>query len=267
MLFSSLADAKGQEAKAIDEAVQEMLKAGPHERLLAVSAPPSGVEVWQFDDPDKAVAAQAKLIEATGAALLKAGVLKDKPEIQPHAHKYKGFDFTAVRVNWDVAKLVPPDDAPMNNRVNAGALKQLLGDGLNLWFGTDGKTFVQVTAADWDSAEKQLDGYFKGENPVGGDAAFAVARRQLPAKATVWMLIDVVRQVGGAERPGPGGAARADPGGAEGQARLLRRGRDAGAGPRLAGPVRPGGGGAADLSGRPLGRPAGPLIRGHARSG
>ena len=125
MLFSSLADAKGQEAKAIDEAVQEMLKAGPHERLLAVSAPPSGVEVWQFDDPDKAVAAQAKLIEATGAALLKAGVFKDKPEIQPHAHKYKGFDFTAVRVNWDVAKLVPPDGTPpMNNRVNAGALKR-----------------------------------------------------------------------------------------------------------------------------------------------
>ena len=82
----------------------------------------------------------------------------------------------------------------MNNRVNAGALKRLLGDGLNLWFGTDGRTFVQVTAADWEGAEKQLDGYLKGENRVGGDAAFAAAQRQLPAKATVWMLIDVVRQ-------------------------------------------------------------------------
>ncbi len=190
MLFSSLADAKGEDAKAIDEAVQEMLKAGPHERLLAVSAPPSGVEVWQFNDADKAVAAQAQLIEATGAALLKAGILKDKPEITPHARKYKDFDFTSARVTWDAAKLAPP----MNNRVNVGALKRLLGDGMNLWFGTDGKAFVQVTAADWESAEKQLERYFKGDNQVGGGAAFATARRQLPAKATVWMLIDVVRQ-------------------------------------------------------------------------
>ena len=111
MLFSSMADASGKEGKAIDEAIEEMLKAGPRERLLAVNVPPSGVEVWQFDDPEKAVAAQAKLVEATGAALVRAGFLKEKPEITPHAHKYKGFDFTAARVTWDVTKLAPPEGA------------------------------------------------------------------------------------------------------------------------------------------------------------
>ncbi len=207
MLFSSVADAKGQEAKAIDEAVQEMLQAGPRERLLAVSAPPSGVEAWRFDDPDKAVAAQARLIAATGAALVKAGVLKDQPEIQPHAHKVKGFDFTAVRVRWDVDKMLSPAaGASQQEKDRLAAAKKALGDGMNLWFGTDGKAFVQVTAPDWDAAQKQLDGYLQGADRIGGDKAFTAARKALPAEATALMVIDVVRQaetLGGAAPRGP----------------------------------------------------------------
>ena len=190
MLFSSLAAPDGKEAQAIDAAIEGMLKAGPRERLLAVSAPPSGVEVWKFDDPVQAAAAQARLIEATGAALLKAGVLKEKPEIQAHAQKYKGFDFTAVRVTWDVDKMLAAggDKPPDANRLVLA--KKALGDGMNLWFGTDGKAFVQVTAADWDGAQKQLDGYLKGESVIGDDKAYAAVRKALPAEATTLMAID-----------------------------------------------------------------------------
>ncbi|HVS38871.1 MAG TPA: hypothetical protein VMS17_25160 [Gemmataceae bacterium] len=206
MLFSSLIDPKSPEAKGMDAAIQDMIKAGPHDRLLAVTVPPAGVEVWHFDDPEKAVAAQAKLIEATGAALAKIGVLKDKPEIQPHAEKYKGFDFTAVRLKWDVEKMVPKDAGPpMNNGSNADQLKKLLGDGLNLWFGTDGKTFVQVTGAGWNEAKEELDGYWKGEYAVGADKQFAAVRKGLPADATVVMVIDMGKysEVLGGLMPGP----------------------------------------------------------------
>jgi hypothetical protein len=147
--------------------------------------------VWRFDDPEKAVAAQARLIEATGAALVKVGVLRDKPEIEPHARKHKGFDFTAVRMTWDAEKMLAAGGEVPGDKL--AALKRLLGNGLNLWFGTDGKMFVQVTAADWDAAETQLDDYFKGDDRVGDDKAFAAARKGLPPEATVVMVIDVLR--------------------------------------------------------------------------
>ena len=210
MLFSSLNDATGKEAEAIDAAVSEMLKAGPSARLLAGTVPPAGVQIWKFDDPDKAMTAQAKLIEATGAGLAKGGVFRDKPEIKPHAQKYKDFDFTSVRVQWDLDRLLAAGgDAPKPPAEEQAAVKKLLGDGLSLWFGTDGKTFVQVTAPDWDAAAKQLDQYFKGDGTVAEDKAFAAARKEMPAEATVLMLIDVIRYaelLADAVKAGPGGA-------------------------------------------------------------
>ena len=229
MLFSSLIPPDGPEAKAVNDAIQEMVKAGPHDRLLAVTMPPAGVEVWSFDDPERAVAAQAKLIEATGAALVKVGVLKGKPEIQPHAQKYKDFDFTAVRLRWDVEKLAAGVSAPGDKQA---ALKTLLGDGLNLWFGTDGKTFVQVTAAGWNEAKAELDGYWKGEKPIGDDKQFAAVRKGLPAEATVLMVIATRTLVLSDGRRADAGAGAEF---AEGQAGVRRRGGDAGAGPRGAG--------------------------------
>ena len=60
-------------------------------------------------------------------------------------------------------------------------MKQLIGEEVNAWIGTDGKSVIQVTAKDWESAQKTLDQYFKGPG-VGEDKAFASARKQLPSR-------------------------------------------------------------------------------------
>jgi hypothetical protein len=194
MMFSTLTDPAAKDAKAVGEAMDDMLKAGPRTRLLGVAVPPGGVEIWEFDDPTKASAAQARLIEATGAALARQGVLKDKPEVKAKAQKYKDFDLTSARMAWDLDKLAAQGDGPKEDRQKIrDSLKKLLGDGLNVWFGTDGKTFVQVTAPDWDAARKQLDQYFKEEGVVGAEKAFVEARAELPAEATVFLLIDALR--------------------------------------------------------------------------
>jgi hypothetical protein len=193
MLFSSLADPKSKESRAVEAALAEMLPCGPRARVMALTVPPAGVEVWQFDDPKRAAANQARLIEATGAALVQSGVLTDKPEIQVKARKYKDFDLAAVHLTWDLKKLAAPGgDAPKEAvEKTAASLKDLLGEDLRVWFGTDGRTFLQITAPDWQAAEKQLDRYFSGESVIGDDKAFAEVRQALPAEATALMVLDL----------------------------------------------------------------------------
>ena len=55
---------------------------------------------------------------------------------------------------------------------------------------------IQVTAKDWESAQKTLDQYFKGQGTVGDDKAFMAARKLLPKQASAVVVVDVVQYVG-----------------------------------------------------------------------
>ncbi len=74
-------------------------------------------------------------------------------------------------------------------------MKALLGEKLTLFFGTDGKVYLQVTAKDWTTAKKMLDRYFKGKG-AGEQAAFRDVRKELPAEASLIGLVDAVQYVG-----------------------------------------------------------------------
>src|SRR5581483_84082 len=62
-----------------------------------------------------------------------------------------------------------------------------------MWFGTNGKQVVTVTAKDWDAAKARLDAYLSGSKPLGKDPAYQATRKQLPAEATVIALADAGR--------------------------------------------------------------------------
>jgi hypothetical protein len=66
---------------------------------------------------------------------------------------------------------------------------------VHLWFGTDGKRVVTVTAKDWDAAAKQLDAYLDGTATLEKEPAYALTRKQLPAETTLLMLSDAGRMV------------------------------------------------------------------------
>src|SRR5262249_59521096 len=70
------------------------------------------------------------------------------------------------------------------------------GERATTWFGRDGKVMVQVLAAEWPSARKQLDQYFKGTNTVGGVKAFREARKEMPTQTSLLGLIDSVQLFG-----------------------------------------------------------------------
>ena len=194
--FRLAIDPDGDGAKAAHEALDQLMQAGPRSHVQAVTLPPAGVELWEYDDPQKAVAAQTKLLGSLGAGdWFLYGLLKEKPEIKTKVVRYRNMDVTYAHLvfDWDrmLADVPPPD-----GRQFAVALKKLMGDGVGVWFGADGKTLVQATGKDWFAAKRQLDQYFASEGAVGKDESFAAVRKELPAEASAVVLIDAVQLTG-----------------------------------------------------------------------
>ena len=124
---------------------------------------------------------------------------KDKPEIKPNAEKYGAVSFTSVHMVWDLDKTMAAAGAQLPDAFKkqmAEGMKKLMGEDLNVWIGTDGKAVIEVTGKDWESAQKTLDQYFKGQGAVGDDKAFTAARKLLPKQASVVVLVDVVQYAG-----------------------------------------------------------------------
>src|SRR5262249_56035689 len=66
LMFGAVQDPESKEAKAVAAALDELAKAGPGVRLDAYSLPMSGLQVYQYDEPAKAVDATLKLFQAMG---------------------------------------------------------------------------------------------------------------------------------------------------------------------------------------------------------
>jgi hypothetical protein len=197
MLFGALSDPDSKEGKAIEAALQQLLQAQPTVRLDGVTVPPAGVQVFQFADPAKAVQAELKLFEALGAGgTFASGMLKEKPKIKPKAEKYKNIEFNSVQLTWDLEKMLEAGGAALPDEAKkqlAEGMKKVLGESMSFWFGTDGKSVVQVIAKDWKAAEKLLDQFFSGKDTVAAVKSFAETRKELPPEATFVLLIDAVQ--------------------------------------------------------------------------
>src|SRR5262249_55328145 len=112
-------------AKAISEALDELLAAKPRRYLSASKA--SGEEelhVWEFTDPAKGAAADLKLFRA-----LKVGseyqfrTLKEKPLIKAESQKYRDTKLHYVSMKWDLDKLI--ENFPGGEEAAKGLLKTL----------------------------------------------------------------------------------------------------------------------------------------------
>lgn len=194
--FGALVDPDSDGAKAAGEAVDALIQAGPTARAQSLSLPPAGVEIWTYDDPQKAVAAGTKLAESLRAGdFFQYGLLKDRPEVKEKVVRYRNMDMTYVHAAYDMDRMLA--DVPGRaRRPTLTALKKLLGEGVGFWFGTDGKVVVQATGPDWSSAKRQLDQYFGPDGGAGKDEAFADVRKELPPEAEALALVDAVQAAG-----------------------------------------------------------------------
>ena len=258
-LMSGLA--ANESGKALVEAYEDWAKAGPSGNITSFSYPVSGLSVTKFADPDKALDASVKMLQTMGTGGGFGNVaFKEKPEIKANAEKYSDVSFTSVHMVWDFDKMLSGTGAgpglpdAMKKQLVEG-LKKLIGEEVNAWIGADGKSVIQVTAKDWESAQKMLDQYFKGPRRRRGQD---VRRRPQAAARRGHRRRAARRGAGGRRRAG---LRRADPqvvgrepaaelpDGGEGQNRLRRLRPDAEARRRRRRFRRHGGGRQADLPG------------------
>jgi len=170
-----------------DEAKSALTAAGPQGMYMDLGSFTQGIQVWQYEQPAKAVEASIKIFEATaGGSKFQSAPIKGKPELKRDAESYRDFKFTSVHMDWDFEKMA---EQPGGKNM-VPVMKKLLGEGLNVWFGTDGKSYIQLSASTWDAAKKALDDYLDGKEPVSGDAEFNATRAQLPAETTMLSVFD-----------------------------------------------------------------------------
>jgi hypothetical protein len=180
---------EGESKARAEEAIKQLIAAGPTGSFGGTNIPPGGVQVQTFADPNKAVAATLKLYHAIGeGGTFQNAYLKGKPEIKENAEEYKGFKLNHASLTWDLDKFA--DAIPGGGDAAKSAIKRLLGEGMNVWFGTDGKKVLTVTAKDWDTAKRRLETYLSGSTRLSEQAAYAATRKQLPAETTLLMLAD-----------------------------------------------------------------------------
>ena len=182
----------GGDTKESADLIKELAKAGPESILFGASFPLSGLIAYHYDKPTEAVATQVKLLKARIASdsdLKKAG-LKEKPVLKTDAQKHGDFKLHSLQMVWDFDKLAETAAAKVGEDAKKQiieSLKGILGEKMQLWFGTDGKTAVQIVAPDWETARKLLDQYSKGD---GGSAMVKTLRKEMPARTSFLGMFD-----------------------------------------------------------------------------
>ncbi|MFL5243197.1 MAG: hypothetical protein ACJ8FY_13915 [Gemmataceae bacterium] len=196
-LYGIAFDAESKQGKALKDAVDQIAESKPSARLDAIDVPAQGLQVWTYEDPVRAATAQLKLFESLqGGESYSSAMLKEKPTVKASAKKYRDFDLHNVSLTLDidamVEKSLPPGAATEEIKKQMTAMmKRMIGDSQNIWFGSDGKRFVQVAAKDWDTAKNLLDLYLDKKNTIGEQEAFKDARKHMPTDTSLVILIDV----------------------------------------------------------------------------
>src|SRR5262245_32609577 len=184
---------EGKANKAMEDAMAELAAIKVEETYGSMDYPMTGISVTKYSDPAKAVAASLKLHKAIPENAEFAGMaIKGKVKIEENAQKVNGFTLHGVQMTFDLDKLVERFPEELRETMKA-PLKKLIGEETKSWFGTDGTTYVQVTAKDWSEAKKLVDKYLSGQNTLSTEAGFELTRKQLPGPANTLVMIDAAR--------------------------------------------------------------------------
>lgn len=180
-------------ASALVEKYAELLAAASGNGFASAgSGPTASLEVLSPKDAEALVAANLAVVKRlTAGGSFHGVVLKDKPVVKEAAQKHAGFTLHETRFVLDYDATVEKIEDKNLRETTLASMKRLVGEKPTVWFGTDGKRFVKLSAKDWDSAKKLLDDLTSGKASVGATASFKATRGQLPVDASAIGLFDL----------------------------------------------------------------------------
>jgi hypothetical protein len=195
-MLGFLDDPKSPGGKADVQALRALGEAEPGSMVESFTVPGSGLKVCSSKYPDKASAAELELMKH-----LKAGssymsrIIKGQPEITAAARTYRGFKFHSASFAWDLDAMMDQGAGGLvttdaQKEQEKSALKHLVGERVNLWFGSNGTSVVTLVDDNWEAARKRLDAYLDGKLTTADEKAFQETRKQLPDRATAIGLLD-----------------------------------------------------------------------------
>jgi hypothetical protein len=194
--YSMIADDEDEDAKAkIQAAVKELTEQKTSIQLKASSMLNQGLEVDESADGNKLAAAHLNLLKAlTKTSKFGSIPLKDKPTIKENAETVGNVKLNYAKLTFDLEKAV--EAAPEQTREAMKAyMTKMMGDGLKMWFGSDGKSYIQVVAKDFSEAKALLQEYLDGKKVLEKDEGYIATRKQLPAEASLVMVGDSCRMI------------------------------------------------------------------------
>lgn len=204
-LYAVSVDPRHTHQKAVEDALRELNEAGP--RLLvtgfqqwgswgATNLPWNDVQVWTYDDPVKATEARLRLLRTLKAGdSLEGAYLKEDPVVMAAVQKHRGYKLHSAQVTWDVERMLTkqfgPDMPEEFHKQMKTFLSRMIGAGKHVWFGSNGKDFVQISASDWDSTREKLDQLLDRRKTLSGQKAFEETRKHLPPNVTALHLLEM----------------------------------------------------------------------------
>jgi len=191
---SALAEDMDEDAgKGIKEAIKDLSEAGRIYEVAMMKSLSDGMEVYEYKDGPKAVAAMTKMFKSLSKSGSFANVpLKDKPVLKQDAETVGGLKLNLVKFSFDFDKAV--ENLPEQIRESTKAtMMKVAGEKTNVWYGNNGNQVIVVTGKDFTEARTALEEFQKQTNPLQSDESFAVTRKQLPKDATMLMLGDTAR--------------------------------------------------------------------------
>ncbi len=97
------------ESKEIAGVLEELAKAGPSDRLDGYAFPMTGLQIYHYDDPAKAVAAQTEALQGHGERRSQSvRILKEKPVLKRDAEKFGEFKLHSMQMARDFEKMAEP---------------------------------------------------------------------------------------------------------------------------------------------------------------
>jgi hypothetical protein len=140
-------------------------------------------------DPETIVKTKLKAMSMlTPGAKYTNLVLKDPVKVKEGDQKVGGWTFNRASMVIDFEESVVQKGDPAVKEAAIATMKKTMLEKPQQWFGTDGKSYMEVTAKDWDTAKVLIEKTLADKDTINEDKEAVALRKQLPSETT-WMLM------------------------------------------------------------------------------